>query len=400
MYNKITVLGSTGSVGKQTLAICQNYNLSVVSLACKSNWCLLLQQIRQFQPAAAALCTNDKNLIAEFKEALAATVFSSSTNATYCGPQVFCGEDAAEKLVEFPCDLAVGAISGLAGLASNSAFLQHGVDLALANKESIVCGAAILDRAKKQSNSKIISIDSEHAAINECLKAGRKEDFKKIWLTASGGPFRNWPAEKIAQAELKDALRHPTWNMGAKITVDSASMMNKGLEIIEACYLFQVNFKQVEVVVHPQSIIHSAVEWQDGQVTAQMSFPDMQAPIKAAIFTPAKIAGVTQAFNFFDARACSLTFYPPDFNKFPCLSLAQSAIMKGGIYPLVLNAANEAAVNAFLEEKIRFGRIAQAVAYALDLCAGRRELPAADDLATVLALDKQYRTYVREYLHV
>ena len=179
MYNKITVLGSTGSVGKQTLAICQNYNLSVVSLACKSNWRLLLQQIRQFQPAAVALCTNDKNLIAEFKEALAATVFSSSTNATYCGPQVFCGEDAAEKLVEFPCDLAVGAISGLAGLASNSAFLQHGVDLALANKESIVCGAAILDRAKKQGNSKIISIDSEHAAINECLKAGRKEDFKK-----------------------------------------------------------------------------------------------------------------------------------------------------------------------------------------------------------------------------
>lgn len=395
MYQKLSILGSTGSIGTQTLAICRNYQLTVVTLACEKNWQLLLKQIAEFKPLAVALCCNDPQIQNDFTNNL--QIYLTSCKETYV-PDVYLGQDAACKLASYPCDLAVGAIIGLAGLSPNLAFLQAGVDLALANKESIVCGGKLLDQAIKKSNAKILPIDSEHAAISECLKAGRRKDLKKIWLTASGGPFRTWSANEIYHAKKLEALTHPTWKMGAKITIDSATMMNKGLEMIEAAYLFKVKAEEIQVLVHPESIIHSAVEWQDGQVTAELSFPNMEAAIKAAIFYPNKIAGLTEAFNFFDERACKLTFYPPDFHKFPCLALAKSAMMRGGIYPLVLNAANEVAVQAFLNEQISLGRIAEAVEAALDDCT-KLNLQEIDDLSELLALDQKYRIFVRNYLH-
>lgn len=397
MYKKISILGSTGSIGRQTLAVCRNYNLSVIALACRSNWRLLIEQIMEFKPLAVALCTEDKNLQADFNSNLANSLAKLSD--AYKGPDVFLGEDAACKLVAYDCDLAVGAIIGLAGLAPNLAFLEAGVDLALANKESIVCASYLLDKAMAKSKAIILTVDSEHAAISECLKAGERSDFKRIWLTASGGPFRTWEAANIALATKEEALKHPTWQMGAKITIDSATMMNKGLEMIEAAYLFKVKADDIQVVVHPQSIIHSAVEWQDGQVTAEMSFPNMEAPIKAAIFYPNKLEGLTEPFNFFDERARNLTFYPPDFNKFPCLALAKSAMIEGGIAPLVLNAANEAAVQCFLHDQIRLGQIATSVEAALDDCR-KLNINQVHDLAELLALDQKYRNFVRNYLHV
>lgn len=395
MYQKLSILGSTGSIGTQTLAICRNYNLSVITLACEKNWQLLLKQIAEFKPLAVALCSNEPQIQANFTSNLQNYL---ATSKEFYKPDVYLGRDAACKLASYPCDLAVGAIIGLAGLAPNLAFLQAGTDLALANKESIVCAGNLLDQAIAKSKTKILPIDSEHAAISECLKAGERQDLKKIWLTASGGPFRTASAEQIYQAKKQEALTHPTWKMGAKITIDSATMMNKGLEMIEAAYLFKVKAEEIQVVVHPESIIHSAVEWQDGQVTAELSFPNMEAAIKAAIFYPNKIAGLTEAFNFFDERACKLTFYPPDFHKFPCLALAKSAMMKGGIYPIILNAANEAAVQVFLSEQICLGQIAEAVEAALDDCT-KLNLQEINNLSELLALDQKYRIFVRNYLH-
>lgn len=395
MYQKIAVLGSTGSIGRQTLAICRAYNLSVSTLACFNNVSLLLEQIAEFRPLAVALCSENLHIQAEFTSNLAN--YLNSLKDDY-QPDIYLGSEAAYKLANYPCDLAVGAISGLAGLKPNLAFLEQGIDLALANKESIVCASHLLDKAMAKKKAKILPIDSEHAAISECLKAGERSDLKKIWLTASGGPFRTWSAKEIYHADKKAALAHPTWKMGAKITIDSATMMNKGLEMIEAAYLFKVTAEDIQVVVHPESIIHSAVEWQDGQVTAEISFPNMEAAIKAAIFYPNKVAGLTEAFNFFDNRACNLTFYPPDFHKFPCLALAKSAMMKGGICPLVLNAANEAAVQLFLEERICLGQIALAVEAALDDCV-RLNIHEVGELNELLSLDQKYRTFVRNYLN-
>lgn len=395
MYQKLAILGSTGSIGRQTLAICRQYNLQAVTLACFNNWSLLLEQVAEFRPSAVALCCSDANIHHKFTSNLANFLSSLADNYQ---PQVFLGTKAACELANYRCDLAVGAISGLAGLEANLAFLNQGIDLALANKESIVCAGHLLDRAMSKSQAKILPIDSEHAAISECLKAGERADLKKIWLTASGGPFRTWSMQDIYKANKADALAHPTWQMGAKITIDSATMMNKGLEMIEAAYLFKVKADDIQVVVHPQSIIHSAVEWQDGQVTAELSFPNMEAAIKSAIFYPHKVAGLTEAFNFFDQRACNLTFYPPDLQKFPCLALAKSAMINGGIYPLVLNAANEEAVQLFLEDKVCLGQIAEAVEAALEDC-DRFKLKEVDDLPELFTLDQNYRKFVRKYLN-
>lgn len=389
MYRKITILGSTGSIGKQSLELCKEFNLEVVALACNDKWQQLLEQIEEFKPQAVAInnvsCKND------FENALAARIPDSALR-----PQVFYGKNASSALAEYPCDLVIAAIMGIAGLAPNLAFLNKGYDMALANKESLVCAPHLLRRARMNTEAVIIPIDSEHAAINECLKSGNRADLSKIWLTASGGPFFKYKQKDLENVSPESALAHPQWKMGAKITIDSATMMNKGLELIEACHLFDVGVEQIEILVHPQAIVHSAVEWADGQVTAQLSFPDMRTPIKAALFWPQKVTGLTEKFNFFDARANRLEFFTADLKKFPCLGLAKSAMINGAAFPLVMNAANEVAVAAFLAGEIKFTGIAKLIESALNHYAKDPiDLKQLDHYEAIEDLDREYRKFTR-----
>lgn len=351
---RIAILGSTGSIGRQTLDIVRLFpeQLQVEALTARTDLDRLACQIDDHRPAFAALTAPHPDQI---------------ERASRLG--IACGEAAMLEAALLPgVDLVIVAVVGTAGLAPALAALEAGKDVALATKEALVVGGELMTSAARRTGAAILPIDSEHSAVWQCLRAGERDQVEKIVLTASGGPFVDWPAESIARATAEEALRHPTWNMGGKITIDSASLMNKGLELIEARWLFDLEPEQMEVVVHRQSIIHSLVYFQDSSVMAQLGLPDMRLPIQYALFYPARPANPLPRLNL--AECGRLTFESPDASRFPCLDLARRAMQMGGAMPCVMSAANEVAVQNFLEGEIRFGGIPSLVEQVMDCHTG------------------------------
>jgi 1-deoxy-D-xylulose-5-phosphate reductoisomerase len=334
---KIVVLGSTGSIGRQTLEIIRCYpeRFKLLGLGAGRNWRLLAEQIKEFRPSAAALA--EERELLELKDSL---------DPSQC-PDLAWGRKGMEDLAGLPeADLVVVAITGAAGIYPTLAAINAGKDVALANKETLVAAGQLVMSLARQKNILILPVDSEHSAVWQCLN-GRKPDLiEKIILTASGGPFRQLTKEQLESVTVDMALHHPNWVMGSKITIDSATLMNKGLEVIEAKWLFGVNYSHIEVIVHPQSIIHSAVEFRDGSVIAQMGVPDMRLPIQYALTYPNRLSGPVPRLKWADLKG--LTFEEPDLVKLPALGLAYEAGKAGGTMPAVLNAANEVAVELFL----------------------------------------------------
>ena len=348
----VAVLGSTGSVGRQTLDVCHRFGVRVDALTGGKNTAELEKQIRRFKPRVCAMADADA------ARDLAARVRDMRT-------KVYAGADGILRVIdETDAKTAVNSILGLAGLAPTLAAASRGMRIATANKESIVAAGNLVDAAVKAGGAELIPVDSEHSAIFQCLHCGTHGEVKRLLLTAAGGPFFGYTKEQLADVTLADALKHPTWKMGAKITVDSASLMNKGLEVIEAVRLFGVSPAQVTVVVHRESIIHSAVEYIDNAVIAELSHPDMRECVQYALTYPARLPAVIEPLDLFSVG--TLTFKHPDTETFPLLALAYRAIGEGGLMPAVLSAANEAAVSLFLDGKIRFCEIAERVAAAMD----------------------------------
>ena len=342
MKKRIAILGSTGSIGSQTLAVVREHpDLFSVSLLTANNSVELLeQQAREFNVPNVVICNPEKY-----------GLLSRGLSGT--GTKVHSGMDAVCDLVTAPdVDIVVASMVGFSGLRPTLAAIGAGKPIALANKETLVAAGSIVMGAAAKNGVDILPVDSEHSAIFQCLLGAGPNKLEKIHLTASGGPFRTWPKEEIAKATKDMALKHPNWNMGAKITIDSATMMNKGFEVIEAKWLFDTDASKINVLVHPESIIHSMVEFADRAVIAQMGWPDMREPIQLALSYPERLTLSNRKLDF--PELGKMTFHRPDLDKFPCLSLAFEAIGKGGNVPAALNAANEAAVAAFLHDKIGF----------------------------------------------
>jgi len=346
---KICVLGSTGSIGCNTLDVVRNNpgRLQVKSLVAGSNIELLAKQAEEFKPDFVAVA--DPSMYSALKNALK-------------GTGIRCGASSEGVLasVEVPeTDTVVAAIVGAAGLLPVMRSIELGRQICLANKETLVVGGSIVIDAAEKAGVNILPVDSEHSAIFQCLCGADQTPPEKIIITASGGPFRGWTREQLTAVTVEQALKHPNWSMGGKITIDSATLMNKGLEVIEAHWLFKVPYERIEVVVHPQSIIHSMVEFSDGSVIAQLGWPDMKLPIQYALSWPERWGPVLKKLDL--ASVGSMTFQEPDLKNFPCLEMAFEAGKAGGIMPCVLNAANEIAVSAFLNKKISFVEIAEIV---------------------------------------
>jgi len=364
---RIAILGSTGSIGRQTLDVVRQHpdRFQVEVITAGSNAALLAEQARAFNVPHAVICNASK--YAEVCDILAGTK-----------TQVHSGIDAACDLVTGDnVDIVVASMVGFSGLRPTLSAIRAGKDIALANKETLVAAGSVVMAEAQRCGVKILPVDSEHSAIFQCLQAACGNPLERIHLTASGGPFRTWPREKIEQAGKDLALKHPNWNMGAKITIDSATMMNKGFEVIEAKWLFDVEPERIHVVVHPESVIHSMVEFADGAVLAQLGCPDMREPIQLALSYPERLSLNNRKLDFSTLGA--LTFYEPDLEKFPCLKLAFEAIGRGGNLPCALNAANEAAVAAYLEDKIGFYDIAAVAADTL-ACTEFVAEPSLDDI--------------------
>lgn len=352
MYQTIAVLGSTGSVGVQALDVCAALGIRVLALSANSNIALLEKQARAHSPRCVAI--SDKNAYRQLKERLADTAI-----------KVLCGADGLCDLASLPdADIVLNSVVGIAGLLPTLAALGAGKPVALANKETLVAGGELVMALAKEKNLPILPVDSEHSAIFQCLRAGNPDEVKRLLLTASGGPFFGWSRERMESVTVQQAISHPVWSMGKKISVDSASLMNKGLELIEAMHLFNVPPEQIDILVHRQGIIHSLVEYIDGSVIAQLGSPDMRTPIQYALTHPQRTAGVSHALDW--AKCTSLTFEPPDYESFDCLKAALQAAKQGGLHPAVLNGANEQAVALFLAEKIGFCDIGRAVLKALN----------------------------------
>ena len=349
---KIALLGSTGSIGTQVLSVVSRYpeKFSVISLAAGKNADLFLRQVQTFRPAVA--CLKDAAAFSKIKDVLPKSV-------TYC-----VGEDAVLSAIIEEADLVFVAVTGFDGLKCVLKAIELKKPIALANKESLCCGGELVMRRAKDAGVPIIPVDSEHSAIWQCLSFDRAKKAERLVLTASGGPFWQKPQEEFPNITLQDALRHPTWRMGAKITVDSATLANKGQEIMEACHLFSLPQDKVEVVIHPQSVVHSMASFADGVTMMQTSYPTMEIPIQLALTYPERLPSGTQQVDF--AALGALTFFPVPEEKFPCFTMARQAIAAGGTRPLVYTVANETAVNAFLAEKIAFTEIADHIRRALD----------------------------------
>ena len=343
----ISILGSTGSIGTQTLDVVRQHpdKFSVFMISANSSADLLIEQARAFRVPHVVICNPEK--YQQVKEALP-------------GVNVHLGIDAACDLVQAPeVDVVVAAMVGFSGLKPTLAAVRAGKTIALANKETLVAAGSLVMGEAARCKAPIYPVDSEHSAIFQCLLGACGNPVSKIHLTASGGPFRTWEKEKIAGATKVQALKHPNWDMGAKITIDSATMMNKGFEVIEAKWLFGVEASQIHVVVHPESVIHSMVEFEDGAVMAQLGCPDMRLPIALALAYPTRLPLEGKRLDF--GTLAALTFFEPDREKFPCLQLAFDAIGQGGNIPCAMNAANEAAVAAYLQDKIRFYDIPEVI---------------------------------------
>ena len=350
---KISILGSTGSIGTQTLDVVREHgDMQVVALSCGRNLSLIEKQAREFKPQFVSV--SDENDAKKLRTSLADTDI-----------EVGYGMDGLIRCATIePCDIVVTAIVGMLGIRPTIAAIKAKKTIALANKETLVTAGHIIIPLAKEYGVSILPVDSEHSAIFQSLQGNSMNQIKKILLTASGGPFRTWDKARMAEATRKEALKHPQWNMGAKITIDSATMMNKGFEMIEACWLFDTDPSKINIVVHPQSIIHSMVEFKDGAVIAQMGHPDMREPIQLALSFPERLSLDNRKLDF--AALGTLTFERPDPDRFPCLGIAYDAMKKGGNMPCVMNAANEAAVAAFLADKIRYYDIPDIISRCMD----------------------------------
>jgi len=378
----ITLLGSTGSIGTQTLDIVAEHpdKFRIVGLAAGRNVELFAAQIRQFRPQIAAISAAEK--LPELREAI------KDVNPQ---PILLAGEAGVIEVARYgDAQTVVTGIVGCAGLLPTIAAIEAGKDIALANKETIIAGAPVVLPLVEKHGVKLLPADSEHSAIFQCLQGVPKDGLRKILLTASGGAFRDWPVEKLPQVKVADAIKHPNWSMGRKITVDSATLMNKGLEVIEAHYLFGVDYDNIEIVIHPQSIIHSLIELQDTSVLAQLGWPDMRLPLLYALSWPERIYTNWERLNL--VKSGDLTFREPDHQKYPCMGLAYAAGRAGGSMPAVLNAANEQAVALFLEEKISYLDIARCIEFVCDKHQNdNKQNPSLDD---ILAADKWARQEV------
>jgi 1-deoxy-D-xylulose-5-phosphate reductoisomerase len=381
---RVAILGSTGSIGQSTLSIVESYpeRFAVASLAAGRNVDAAFAQCLRWRPRVVSLAT----------EELAADLELRLRNGGSAGTEVVWGSEGTVRVATLPdVDFVVSAIVGVAGLEATYGAVLAGKTIGLANKEAMVAAGEILTAAARERNVALLPIDSEHNAIHQCMRAGKQEEVRQIWLTASGGPFRTLPASEFRNITVEQALHHPTWVMGRRITIDSATLLNKGLEIIEACRLFNLPPWAIKVTVHPQSTVHSLVEYVDGSLLAQISVTDMRLPILYALSYPER---VPSELRFDMASLADLHFEPPDLQRFPCLRLAYEAAEKGGAHPIALNAADEVAVQAFLERVIPFTGIPATIEEVLEKT--RETHPAT--IKEVLALDSQARELAREVL--
>lgn len=381
MTKNLSILGSTGSIGTQSLDVAEMRGYEIVALTADRNAKVLEEQIRKWKPKYAAL--NDEEAAKALRIAVADTdtkVYSGAEGVAFC---------AAAK----EADTVLNSVVGIAGLKPTLTAIEEGKDIALANKETLVAGGALVMKRAEEKEVKILPVDSEHSAIFQCLEGmNKKDELKSIILTASGGPFFGKKREELQNITVAEALKHPNWSMGAKITVDSATMMNKGLELIEAVWLFGVSPDMIDIVVHRESIIHSLIEYNDNSVIAQLGVPDMRIPIQYALTYPERYPSPVKKLNLWDFQ--NLTFFKPDYETFSCLGICRDAIRKGGLYPCAANGANERANALFREGKIGFLQIADLVEKATEKTVNK-EVYTLDD---VLEADKYAREVVDSLL--
>ncbi|MBO8440775.1 MAG: 1-deoxy-D-xylulose-5-phosphate reductoisomerase [bacterium] len=379
---RLAILGSTGSIGTQTLDVAaRNEELfEVYALTANNNAARLIEQARRFMPEVVVIA-NEAHYV-EVKDALAPLPI-----------KVFAGEDAIAQTAAMGCiDTVVTAMVGYSGLRPTIAAIKAGKKIALANKETLVVAGELITRLVQEHHASILPIDSEHGAIFQCIVGEHENEVEKVILTASGGPFRTYTKEQLAGVRAADALKHPTWNMGAKITIDSATLMNKGFEVIEAKWLFGLRPEQIEVVVHPQSVIHSMVQFRDSSVKAQMGWPDMRLPIQYALTYPERRPMELERLDF--TRCTSLTFEQPDTARFRNLAIAYEAMGRGGNIPCVMNAANEVAVDAYLHDRVGFTEMSDII----ETVIGRAAYTAHPTYEEYVECDKEARAVTRELI--
>lgn len=378
---KIAILGSTGSIGHSTLSVVESFpdRFQVATLAAGNNLDVVLEQARRYHPELISVATEEN------ADKLRSRLVESGLNT-----EVVSGTIGTVKVATHPnVDFVVSAIVGVAGMEATYEAVKSGKSVGLANKESLVVAGEIITAEARKNNVPLLPIDSEHNAVHQCMRCGTLNEVDRVWLTASGGPFLHTPANEFASITVQQALNHPTWKMGRRITIDSATLMNKGFEVIEACRLFNLPPRQVDVIVHPQSTIHSMVEFRDGSILAQLSVTDMRLPILYALTFPERVESDLK-FSVSDLR--KLDFYPPDMKKFPCLRLAYEAAEAGGSRTIALNAADEVAVAAFLEGEIGFLGIPQVIQATLD----ETVVTHPESINQVLSVDSSARQAARQ----
>lgn len=375
---KISLLGSTGSIGTQCLDIIRENRdkYQVVALACGSNVDLLSEQIEEFSPVLAAVA--DEKAAQELQK-------------NYPGTEILWGRQGLIDVACADCDMVVNGLMGIRGMEPTYHAIMSGKDVALANKETLVAGGEIIMKAAYEKAIKLLPVDSEHSAIFQCLEGNKGRNINRILLTASGGPFRGFSKEELEHVTLEQALKHPNWSMGKKITIDSATMMNKGLEVIEAKWLFDVDVEKIEILVHPQSILHSAVEFEDKSIIGQMGLADMRIPISFALCYPDRLPSKEPGLDFF-SQGARMTFEKPDTEVFKCIKLAYESSKAGGTYPVTLNGANETLVELFLKKKIKFTDIQNILERILEAHSPAYNL----DLEGIMEADRKARTEAYE----
>jgi 1-deoxy-D-xylulose-5-phosphate reductoisomerase len=381
---RLVILGSTGSIGQNTLEVIRHFpeKFEVVGLAAGKNIALLAEQIKEFNPVLVAVKSerDAKNL---------RNRFSGKTI------KFLAGEIGLQEVASLgQADLVVSAITGIAGLKPTVTALEKGKDVALANKESMVVAGGFLRKIVSRTRAKIIPVDSEHSGVFQCLNRENKKNLQKVYLTASGGPFLRVPLQDLSSKSWQEALQHPRWKMGKKVTIDSATLMNKGLELIEAKWLFDLRADQLEVLIHPQSIVHALVEFKDGSMLAQLSQTDMKIPIQYALSYPERLDSLLPPLDLISVK--DLEFYSMETERYPLFNLARRALEAGLSFPVVLNAANEIAVQAFLEEKISFGQIYSVV----DHCLENHQARTIDCLEDIFSTDRETRNEARQYIRL
>lgn len=386
MAKKISILGSTGSIGTQTLDVVRSQadSFIVTALAAGNNIELLIEQINEFKPQVVSVALESQ-----------AANLKKHPHLTFKNFDLVSGNSGLIACATHTCaDIVVVAVVGFTGLIPTLEAIKAGKNIALANKETLVAGGSLVMPLAKKHGITITPVDSEHSAILQCIASNNSRDIKKILITASGGPFRTWEGKDIKNASIEQALKHPNWSMGKKVTIDSATLMNKALEIIEARWLFDVDYDNIDVLIHPQSIVHSMVEFKDNSVIAQLGMPSMHLPIQYALTYPERLnTDLIQPLNLKDI--CQLEFFEPDTKKFPCLTLAYKAGKAGGTMPAVLNAANEIAVNAFIDGNIKFYDIYNLV----NNCLEAHQPIETPELKQILEADKWARKSVKEAIN-